>query len=254
LFKIPVPAASMFDAAFSNPLFLRMYCEVRAADTTLDSNAITRSNLFNHFTETRGKKVLGNLELSPASQVVRQAMALMADVLAASGGRRVPREQVEPALNDLLKERTTWPKTLFGALLSEGLIEVAPSGIAGAEVVGLPFQAYSEHVVVSRLFDAIEAQHAATPECSGFLRRHRRPELVAMITAGLADQPRFWRAAAVLIPERYGRELIDLLPAEAGNYRLLEVTRESLIERQPDAFTARAFEILQDILTGDEPG
>ena len=254
LFKIPVPTASMFDAAFSNPLFLRMYCEVRAADTTLDSNAITRSNLFNYFTEARGKKVLGNLELSPASPIARQAMVLMADVLAASGGQRVPREQVEPALNNLLKERTTWPKTLFGALLSEGMIEVAPSGASGAEVVGLPFQAYSEHVVVNRLFDAIEAKHGATPERSGFLRRHRRPELVAMITAELADQPRFWRAAAVLIPERYSRELTDLLPAQAGNYRLLEVTRESLIERQPDAFTVRAFEILQDILSGNEPG
>lgn len=254
LFKIPVPTASMFDAAFSNPLFLRMYCEVRAADTAPDSSAITRSNLFNHFTATRGRRVLDILEVSPASQVVDQAMALMADALVASGGRRIPREQVESALNHLLTERTTWPRTLFGALMSEGLIEVAPSGAGGAEVVGLPFQAYSEHVVVNRLFDAIENKHAATPERSGFLWRRRRQELMVTIAVELAHQPRFWRAAAVLIPERYGHELTDMLPAAARNYRLLEVTRESLIERQPDAFTARAFEILQDLLAGDERG
>jgi hypothetical protein len=252
LFEIPVPTASLFDAAFGNPLFLRLYCEVTARHPGLASDGISRSNLFERFTETRGEKVLAKLAVSPASTVVRDAINLMADHLIASGGRPVSREVVEPQINDLLGEPRNWPHTLFAALMSEGLIELQPPGREGVETAGLPFQAYSEHAVVTRLLDTVQARHTDLPDRIGILRR-KKPDLPAMLAAELSDNRAFWRAAAVLVPERYGDELIELLPAQAEDYRLVQVTRESLSERRADAFTDRSFEILEALLDSDEP-
>lgn len=252
LFEIPVPSASLFDTAFGTPLFLRLYCEVAARHPGMASDGISRTNLFERFAETRGEKVLANVAVSPASKVVRDAINLMADHLIISGGRPVSREVVEPLIDGLLGESRDWPHTLFAALMSEGLIELQPRGRDGIETVGLPFQAYSEHAVVSRLLDTVQTRHTEMPDRIGILRR-KKPGLPAMVAGALSDNRAFWRAAAVLVPERYGRELIDLLPAHTEDFRLVQVTRESLSERRADAFTDRSLEILEALLGNDEP-
>jgi hypothetical protein len=248
LFKISIPATSIFDPAFGNPLFLRMYCEVRSSAKNADSSELSRSNLFNKFTEARGQLVLKSLRLDPAADVVDRAVTVVADLLIGNSGLPIARPVCESAINALLPERNDWPLTLFGVMLSEGLLETSPAVASAGEVVGLPFQAYSEHVIVSRFLDELESAHAQLPRRCGFLRLQRKPPMIEYVATGIASQRRFWRAAASILPERYGHELIDVLPMEVRDSALEMVTRDSLADRPAEAFGERAFELLEQML------
>ncbi|WP_454729514.1 hypothetical protein [Cellulosimicrobium protaetiae] len=229
VFGVPVPARSSFDPAFSSPLFLRMFCEVLAADGPGAAGSLTRSTLFGRFATVRAARVVDALRLAPSSSVVADAMDVLADKLLAAQGRPIPRADVEGVVDALLPGRN-WPDTLFGRMHSEGLIEVRPS-FSGGESVTLPFQAYSEHVLGNRLLDSI-----GSPS-----------ELVDRV----GDAPWLWRALAVLLPERHSVELVDLLPDVMAGRRLDQAVRDSLLDRTADAFGERAFELLENQIGGE---
>lgn len=229
LFGVPVPARSSFDPAFSSPLFLRMFCEVLAADGPGAAGSLTRSTLFGRFATVRAARVIDALRLAPSSSVVADAMDVLADKLLAAGGRPIPRAEVESAVDALLPGRN-WPDTLFGRMHSEGLIEVRPS-FSGGESVTLPFQAYSEHVLGNRLLDSLGSPRE--------------------LADSVRDVPWLWRALAVLLPERHSLELVDLLPDVTAGRRLNEAVRDSLLDRTIDAFGERAFELLESLIGGE---
>lgn len=228
LFKVPVPVAASFDSGFSSPLFLRMFCEVLAASGGTARN-LTRSTLFTQFAKARAARVTDALRLAPTSNVVADALDVLADKLLAADGQPIPRHDVEDDVDALLPGRA-WPDTLFGRMHSEGLIEVQPS-FSGDESVTLPFQAYRDHVLASRLLDSL----SGPDELAGSVR----------------EAPWLWRALAVLLPERHSVELADLLPEAAADHRLAEAVRDSLLDRTPNAFGEGAFELLAQQLGGE---
>lgn len=229
LFGIPVPTVSVFDPAFSSPLFLRMFCEVRANDPSAGEGSEGRSQVFARFADFRARSVLQQLQTSPQSRVVVDAITLLADALIAAGGASVLRTEIEPAIDALLPDRTEWPNTLFSALRSAGLMETVPSW-DGDELVTFPFQAFSEHLVVSRLLE-VEAPGGQ--------------DLTETAVEAIRARPRLWRSAAVLLPERYGVELVDVLRDTDEPWRLSEVTVTSLVDRAPTAFGDRAIELIE---------
>lgn len=228
LFRVPVPANASFDPGFSSPLFLRMFCDVLASGGAGAAEGLTRSTLFSRFAATRARRVIDALRLAPSSSLVVDALDVLADQLLASGGRPVPRADVENAVDALLPGRA-WPDTLFGRMHSEGLIEVRPS-FSGDESVMLSFQAYSEHVLANRLLDSLTSSDK--------------------LANRVRNAPWLWRALAVLLPERHAIELADLIPDAAADHRLTEAVRDSLVDRTPAAFGERAFELLENQIGG----
>jgi hypothetical protein len=240
LFEIPVPARSLFDPAFGNPLFLRMYCEVLAAEPASRSEAPTRSNLFERFAAVRSRRVAEHLEVSPTGPEISRALGLVADLLLKNRGLPVHRESVESQV-DLLLPGRRWPDTLFHQLVSNGVLEMHP-GYDGQESVSFPFQAYSEHLLATRSLDVGESRFDWWPDrVLSRLRTHLKRRSLAK---EIRESPWLWRAMSVLLPERFGVELVDLIPNEDDVYRLQEVTRDSLTERAPSSFGERALELL----------
>ena len=250
LFGVSVPSKGLFEPALASPLFLRMYCEVIATDPNGGSEAPTRSNLFERYAEVIGKKVASKLDLPPTSPIVVDALTHVADRILANEGRPVPRDAIEHEVDTFLPDRT-WPNTLFQQLASEGLIELRPA-YDGTESVAFPFQAYSEHLLSSRLLASVDAESSSW--------RHRLIPLprVAkrrrLLAKRVADSPWSWRSLAVMLPANEDVELIDLLPATTDDFRLQEAMRESLTDRAASTFGARARALLQQSLTADPDG
>ncbi len=250
LFRIPVPARGLFEPYFASPLFLRMYCEVIAADPHGRSGPPTRSSLFERYALVVGQKVRRKLDLPPTSSVVSRALTHIADRIFENGGRPVPRNAMEQDVDTFLPGRS-WPDTIFQQLVSEGLIELRPS-YDGTESVGFPFQAYSEHLLANRLLASIDAELSSwTHHFIPLPRRVRRRRTLAK---RIAAAPWSWRSLAVILAERENIELIDLLPSESRDFRLQEAQRESLTDRVTSAFGPRAVELLNQCLTPDPEG
>lgn len=253
LYKIPVPTHASLDSDFTSPLFLRMYCAVIAGGVGDTNDPPSRSTLFARFAELQSGRVRDHLQLPPTSTVVAEALSKMADHLLAYRGQAVARSTVEPALDALLPGRL-WPDTLFGRLVSEGLVEVRPD-YDGVESVSFPFQAYSEHLLADRFLElAANRRPSRIPRT--FVRILRRPKttLHPVVAKELRDNQWLWRVMSVLLPEKHNVELIDLLPDHATDYRMRESTRESLIERTASSFSARALALLDGELDFDDQG
>lgn len=250
LFGIPVPTKALFEPAFASPLFLRMYCEIMASDPHGNSDAPTRSTLFERYAAVTAKNVTRKLNLPPTSRVVAEALTRVADLLLQNDGRPIPRATAEEEVDALLPGRT-WPDTLFQQMASEGLLELRPT-YDGTESAAFPFQAYSEHLLAGRLLAQIDSESATwfrrlTRTSARTSTRHRK--LAKRIEAA----PWSWRSLAVTLPEREGVELIDLLPA-SDDLRLHEALRESLTDRTSSAFGARALDLLRQLLIADTDG
>ncbi|WP_326557216.1 hypothetical protein [Micromonospora sp. NBC_01796] len=250
LFGIPVPSKGLYEPALSSPLFLRMYCEVIAAEPHGSAAAPSRSDLFERYAKVIGKRVASRLDLSPASTAVSTALTYVVDRILANGGSPVPRDLIEEEV-DAFFPGQTWPNTLFQQMASEGLIEIQPT-YDGTESVTLSFQAYSEHLLANRLLASVDA------EVRSWFRRllplPRKAKRRRALAKRIADAPWSWRSLAVTLPEREGRELIDLLPLEMDDFRLQEAVRESLTDRAASAFGLRALELLHQRLTADSDG
>lgn len=240
LYGIPVPPTAALGSSFSSPLFLRMYCAVVSADKKPGAEPPTRSTLFSRFAALQAERVRDALNLPPSTAVVGEAITLAADLLLANRGQAVPRPLMEERVDRLLPGRA-WPDTLFQRLVSEGLLELRPDYL-GNESVAFPFQAYSEQLLASRLLEA------DTNRSRGFslLRLIGRPSVP--VTRALRNTLRkerwLWRAMGVLLPETRSVELIDLFPGKATDDRLVEATRESLVDRAPSSFSRRTLRFL----------
>jgi hypothetical protein len=250
LFDIPVPTKALFEPAFASPLFLRMYCEIMASDPLGGSDTPTRSTLFERYAAVMAKNVVRKLNLPPTSGIVDEALTRVADLLLRKDGRPIPRATAEEAVDALLPGRT-WPGTLFQQLASEGLLELRPTH-DGTESASFPFQAYSEHLLAARLLAQIDSELATwfrrlTRTAPRTSTRHRK------LAKRIESAPWSWRSLAVMLPEREGIELIDLLPA-CDDFRLDEALRESLTDRTSSAFGARALELLRQLLIADTDG
>ncbi|MFF2083560.1 hypothetical protein ACFVVM_07275 [Nocardia sp. NPDC058176] len=248
LYEIPVPAHAQLDPAFSNGLFLRMYCAVAADGAGAMAELPTRTSLFARFAEMQSRRVRDHLGLPPISGVVSEALDLVADRLLANDGQAVLRSDLEPAVDELAPGRH-WPETLFARLVSEGLLEMRP-GYDGIESVAFPFQAYSEQLLAARILTVLDAHRPSW--VARVLRRegsYRRLSLVRR----LRDAPWLWSAMSVLLPERREVELIDLLPDLADEYLLGEAIRASLIDRTTASFGPRALSLLEVGIDTREP-
>lgn len=244
LFSIPVPSKGIFEPALSSPLFLRMYCAVLAADPHCELDVPTRSNLFERYASVVGQEVATKLGLAPTATTVSEALDWLAEQILRNDGRPVPRVQVEGKVDSLLPGRS-WPMTLFQQLASGGLIELRPT-YDGTESVGFPFQAYSEHLLTSRLLVAVDRatkswRHRLVPLPSAVKRRR-------LLAERAKRAPWSWRSLAVILPGREGIELLDLLPDESEEFRLQEAMRESLTDRAVADFGQRAMDLLTECL------
>jgi hypothetical protein len=230
LYGLSPPIESALDPAFTNPLFLHLYCEARASGP-FDASHVSRSAVFDAYATNRLVAVRDRLHLSPTAEAPKAAVQLVARKLGSNGGRPVPRQAIEPAVDSLALHLTAWPDTLFGALVSLGLLELTPTFPDG-EVVGLPFQGFSDHVVVSQaLIDA---------EANGPDWREAFLELIVPARA-------LWPAIAVQLPERFAVELVDLLPTDElrSSWECRTATLDSFTDRLTSSFGNRAQELLE---------
>jgi hypothetical protein len=132
--------------------------------------------------------------------------------------------------------------------VSEGLLEVRPD-YQGTESVAFPFQAYSEQLLASRLLQADTKRRRGLFQLR-FLGQPPSP-VTRALTKTLREEPWLWRAMSVLLPETRGVELIDLLSEKAADDRMIEATRESLIDRAPSSFSRRTLRMLEGELPLD---
>jgi hypothetical protein len=243
------PRVPLILPEFSDPLFLKLYCEGVKDAPSSSSGSHHLSAVFERFIAARSKRVARKLSLDPHLNTVVKAMSAFAETLAESGRDRLPYEQVQPLINGFAPHLKTSPDTLLEAMAGEGLLAIdrgwLPERADSSEVVSFPYQRFSDHLVLRTFLDQ------QLPDTPGAIRAAFAPD--QHLGEWLKNAPRgLVEALAIQLPERCEIELPDLLPEPDENdwegiARWQESMRgfvSSLVVRDRSAFGSRTHELI----------
>lgn len=243
-FGLEHPRVPMLTPEFTNPLFLKLYCEgLRGLGMSAAPRGETHiGDVFDRYIRWKSERIVAKLRLDPASNPVEQAIAAFSDALLEANRDTLPRDEGATLMNKFAPGRFEWPDTMFGQLLSEGILsaDVAYDFDANdhIQVARFSYQRFADHRVAGSLLRPYESSDRLRAALAGGQPLRKR----------FLSAPAGWiEALTVQVPERFGLELLD-----AARWRLRTLDREmwdralvqSVVARRPEAVTQRTRELL----------
>jgi hypothetical protein len=243
-FGLEQPRIPMLTPEFTNPLFLKLYCEgLRGLGMSAPPRGETHvSDVFNRYLRWKSERIVATLRLDPGSSPVQKAIEAFSAALVKANRDTLPRGDAARITNWFAPGLVQWPATMFGQLLSEGILtaDVAYDleTRQHVQVARFSYQRFADY----RIAAALLAPHASSDGLRTALAAGKplRKQLLAA--------PAGWvEALTVQVPERFGVELLD-----AARWRLDSWDREmwdrallhSVVSRKPEAITQRTRELM----------
>jgi hypothetical protein len=154
------PRVPLLLTEFSNPLFLKLYCEGLKDEVSPPQGAGQLSAVFERFISRRSARVEKSLVLDGHLGIPRRAISVLAAAFAEAGRDRLAYEEAAALVNPLVPHATQSPKTLIQAMADEGLLTVdrgwREEGGERAEFVFFPYQRFSDHLVVDAILSTLD--------------------------------------------------------------------------------------------------
>ena len=248
-YGLEAPRIPLLLPEFTIPLFLLTYCK------GLHDEGLTgpppghegRTEIFERFLKVNLARVRARLRLSPGSNKARAALDALLDEMSVTGRESVEWRRAEQLTTEQIPERTVWPDTALGALLSQGLLndELVYDGEQYVPNVRVTYQAFSDFLILERRLTGTAVGSPPDRAFAQWLNEASR---------GIQE------AAAVALPERHAVELPDLLEpvmraghqpdspeARQADYligNLDQKTVRSLPYRSAGAITDRSIDLL----------
>jgi hypothetical protein len=243
-FGLEQPRMPLLTPEFTNPLFLKLYCEgLKGLGLTAPPAGEAHiSDVFARHLEWRARRIAGTLALDPADRTVERALGRFSEELASRNIDHIPRGEAVEIVNGFAPALHQWPRTLFGQLLSEGLL--AQDVVWGSEsaepleVVRFVYQRFADYRIAGALLEPFMSEKTFREAL-----RAGKP-----LREKIYSAPAGWiEALSVLVPERLGIELLD-----ATNWRLRDYRRQrweralirSVVTRRPETMSDRAWELI----------
>jgi hypothetical protein len=251
-YGIQAPTVPLLTAEFSNPLFLKVFCQglQQRGVARLPSGAQGATQIFRQFLDTVNEELSrpDRVDFDPKQRLVHQAVQTVAGVMARQRQPWLSRDEAAQ-LVDALAPGRLFQRSLFADLIAEGVLAEDLQYHMGKhqDVIRFPFEKFTDHFVVSALLeleiDPASPQAAFEPE----------GPLAFLVTPGwqVREYAGWLEALAIHLPERYGLEVLDLLPKSITRYDrdlFEEVFCASLPWRSADSVTETTAELLRDLM------
>ena len=208
-FGLEQPRIPLLMPQFTNPLFLKLYCE-SLNDMGLSAPPLGEaylSQIFEQYLGQKEKRIAQHLEMDSAMSSVQNAINSFCTKLVEIKCESLPYQEASNLINTFGNESRKWPNTLFGQLLSEGVLScdvgwVSEENLRKAKIVRFTYQQFADYQVASILLDRFGSNVNS-------LKQALSPGQPLRQT--ILDAPPNWlEALAVLVPERFGIELQDV--------------------------------------------
>lgn len=233
-YNIERPSSPNLNPEFKNPLFLKLLCE------GLKKNGLTKvpvgfngiSNILNFFVEGVNKSLASpkKYAFDPSFPLVKEALNEIIKVKLNVGGSSISLKAAHSAVQSVVDGYIT-EKTFLSALIDEGLLTkgiVRNDDNSTEEVIYVAFERFDDHLTVKFLLDNVENIENEF-KCDGRLKCYFNDEYDIFRNSGVVE------ALSIQLPEKFGKELYELLPEFSDNHHLLEAFIESLVWRDSNA-------------------
>lgn len=216
-FGIKVPDTPLLSPEFSNPLFLKLFCSSLhdAGHTEVPKGLQGITSVFDFYVDTLNDKLSKNGEVyDPKARIVHQAINILAREMASQKNRWLKRETAKELLKNLNGDGQRLVDTLFGKLISEGLLIETywyDDKNQKYDAIAFTYERFADHLVVRVLLDSVAGKNKSARALKGRIRKH------PILKTFISGHDRFlfsgWiEALCIQIPERFGLEYFDLFP------------------------------------------
>ncbi|WP_249414935.1 ATP-binding protein [Citrobacter sp. RHBSTW-00535] len=234
-YNIERPSSPNLNPEFKNPLFLKLLCE------GIKKNGLTKvpvgfngiSNILNFLVEGVNKSLASPKKYAFDSSfpLVKDALNEIIKVKIKTGGNSISlkaaHSAVQSVVNDYVADKNFLIALIDEGLLTKGIVRNDDNSIE--EVVYVAFERFDDHLTVKFLLDDVEnIENEFKP--NGRLKSYFKDKCDFYINSGIAE------ALSIQLPEKYGKELYELLPEFRNNHKLLEIFVDSLIWRDINSF------------------
>ena len=251
-YGLEAPSTPILQPEFSNPLFLKAICEglQGKGERRLPKGFHGITAVFDLYLKAIHERLWKpeSLDYDPNNNLVRQALARLAERLAEYETRRMERSEAQTIVNNLLPGRD-YSRSLYSALIAEGILTEDIDQSAGGlseEVVSITYDRFADHISADHLLtthlDADDPDAAFTEDGGlAFLC-----EAEKYVRSGLIE------ALCIQIPERTGQELIRLAPGVLNRPGIAYAFLRSIIWRKHDAFCEDTFVVLNELIQRED--
>ncbi|MBV1952340.1 MAG: hypothetical protein KUG64_09140 [Cycloclasticus sp.] len=232
-YNIERPSSPNLNPEFKNPLFLKLLCE------GIKKNGLTKvpvgfngiSNILNFLVEGVNKSLasLKKYDFDPSFPLVKEALNEIVKVKL-SVGSSISLKDAHSAVQSVVNDYVT-DKTFLSALIDEGLLTkgiMRNDDNSTEEVVYVAYERFDDYLTVKFLLDDVKnIENEFKP--SGRLKSYFKDEYDFYRHSGIVE------ALSIQLPEKFGKELYELLPEFSDNHNLVEAFIESLVWRDINA-------------------
>lgn len=224
---------------FRNPLFLDTFCQAFEGERIPDG-PITLELVMEGRLKRAAEKIHDQIDCDEF--YVRKAISSLADRIGKNAGQSLEEEDARK-LVEVYSPSIKVSRSLYTHLLSNGLLAEwtshAPSGEKHV-MVRFAFERYSDYFVAKQLLSAMD-----NDKHRGSRQINRWCAWIDSID-GYLENRGLARALSILIPEKWGTELVDLLPESDFRELLLQDFLDSIPWRSPDSISESTNSILAE--------
>ncbi len=244
------PGMPMLAPEFSNPLFLTILCKglKNKGMTRMPEDKFSLMSVYGLYIESVNEKLSGpdRLDRPVEARLVDRAVDAMAKLMVGNGSWRVDYMAAHEELGRIHPENRE-SKSLLSLLIREGVLSEDYADAEGGprRVVGFAYERMAENLVIRSVLngstvDDLPRLLADGGDLAGCLKAMKSYR-------GMID------ALSIQIPEKFDRELIDVIPGGAAT-TLYESFLASLAWRSPSSVGPRAAALMDKCLKrGDDP-
>jgi len=242
---ISKPSVPILAPEFTNPLFLKTCCQAlkQNEQSSFPKGLNSITSLFNFYVESIEKIISKKKRFNPQEKIIKSALVDIASKLWPDNLEGIPKQDARKFVNSF-DPNPNINDSLFDILLDEGIISEDVSYKnegRGNLIIRFTYERFSDYFIAQELvgdIEDIEIAFSGNSALRGLLKDN-----------GYYSIAGIFEALAIIIPERFNRELEDLLhdDIEVEKWQLDETFQNSVLWRSPSSISDRTLEILNNL-------
>ena len=229
-YNIERPSSPNLNPEFKNPLFLKLFCEgiKKSGLTKVPVGFHGISKILSFFIEGVNKSLSSPQKygFDPSFPLVNDALNELIKVKLYSSDNHISLKKAHAVVQSVVQDYVI-DKNFLSALIDEGVLTkdtVRNGDNSIEEVVYISFERFDDHLTVKYLLDSVENIENAF-KTGGCIKSYFNDECDFYFNQGIVE------ALSIQLPERYGKELYELLPDFRENDYLVDAFIDSLVWR-----------------------
>lgn len=247
---IAKPSAPITAPEFTNPLFLKTCCKALKdrGETSFPKGLQGITRLFDFYVSNIENTIATQKRYSPSEKIIQDALRIFADKLYPNHLAGLPLREARKLINDQ-DINLSQGMPLFDLLIDEGVLAEDITVYDNEEPRGIPvvrftYERFSDYFIAEGLLSkyadsqGIESAFVAGEPLAKIFAENKQYGLVGILSA-----------LSIYIGEKYGKELVDLIPDELKNdgWIFRNLFTDTLLWRTGSSFTKRSLELLNEV-------